>query len=148
MVFDIKMMFADKKEAATAFTSSGIDFGSELVAPGDNGHKMALCISASDVAGTGLAFKVEDSADNATFATVATTKAFTADELKTPLVLSLPFEHRRYLRIVTVPTGITAGTFTAWIGNDYKLGRLKEEEGWEFYSEKAAAVDSGGQQGG
>ena len=114
MVFDIKMMLADKKEAKTAFTSSGLDFGSTLVESGVNGHKMALCISASGVAGTSLAFKIEDSADNSTFATVATSKAFTPTELKNPIVVGLPFEHRRYLRIVTVPTSVTAGTVTAW----------------------------------
>ena len=95
MVFDIKMMLADKKEAKTAFTSSGLDFGSTLVESGVNGHKMALCISASGVAGTSLAFKIEDSADNSTFATVATSKAFTPTELKNPIVVGLPFEHRR-----------------------------------------------------
>jgi hypothetical protein len=140
MVFDIKMMFASKKEAKTAFTSSGIDFGSTLVDSGDNGHKMALCITATGVTGTSLAFKIEDSADNSTFATVATTKAFTATELKNPIVLSLPFEHRRYLRIVTVPTSVTAGTFTAWIGNDYKLGQVKDGEGWEFRAETTTAA--------
>lgn len=144
MVFDIKMMLADKKEAKTAFTSSGLDFGSTLVESGVNGHKMALCISASGVAGTSLAFKIEDSADNSTFATVATSKAFTPTELKNPIVVGLPFEHRRYLRIVTVPTSVTAGTVTAWIGNDYKLGQVKEGEGWEFRTEKATAAAGGG----
>lgn len=139
MVFDVKMMFFDKEDAKAAATSAGIDCGSDYLNPVDNGHKMALCISAQDIAGTGLAFKLEDSADNSTFTAVATSKAFTAEELAEPITVSLPFEHRRYLRLVTVPTSVTAGTVTAWLGNDYKFGRLKEVEGWEFHSEATAA---------
>lgn len=142
MIFDIKMVFFDKKDAAQEATSAGIDCGSDYLNPVDSGHKMALCVSASGLEGTSLAFRLEDSADNSAFTAVATSKAFTAEELAEPIVVSLPFEHRRYLRLVTVPTSVTAGTITAWLGNDYKFGHLKEEEGWEFHSEAAAEVST------
>lgn len=112
MVFDVSMIFCEKKDAKTAITSNVVDCGADYVDPVDNGHKMAICINASGVAGTSLAFKVEDSADGTTFATVATSKAFTAAELADPMAIALPFEHRRYLRLVTVPTSVTAGTVT------------------------------------
>jgi len=134
-VFDVKMMFCDKQDATAAITSAPIDFVAEYTNPMQNGHRMALCIAVAEIAGTGMAFTLEDSDDGATFAPVMTSRTFTAAELADPIVVGLPFEHRRYLRLVTAPSGITAGTITAWLGNDYKFGQLKEEEGWEFHSE-------------
>lgn len=134
-VFDVKMMFCDKQDATTAITSAPIDHVADYTNPLHNGHKMALCIAVAEVEAGTMAFTLEDSDDGETFAPVMTSKAFTAEELAEPIVVGLPFEHRRYLRLVTNPSGVTAGTVTAWLGNDYKFGRIKEEEGWEFHSE-------------
>lgn len=134
-VFDVKMMFFDKKDAKAAATSDAIDFVADSTNPLHNGHKMALCISVADFAGTSLAFTLQESADGKTFTDAMTSKKFTVDELKEPIVVGLPFEHKRYLKLVTAPTTVTAGTVTAWLGNDYKFGTLKEKEGWEFHQE-------------
>lgn len=147
-VFDVKMMFCDKQDATAAITSDAIDHVADYTNPLHNGHKMALCIAVADIAGTSLAFTLEDSDDGETFAPVMTSKAFTAEELADPIVVGLPFEHRRYLRLVTAPSGITAGTITAWLGNDYKFGHIKEEEGWEFHGEaESASGDTEGTSG-
>lgn len=134
-VFDVKMMFCDKQDATAAITSEPIDFAADYTNPIHSGHKMALCIAVAGIEGTGMSFTLEDSDDGENFAPVMTSKVFTAEELADPIAVGLPFEHRRYLRLVTAPDGISAGTITAWVGNDYMFGRLKEKEGWEFHSE-------------
>ena len=142
MIIDQKMMFCEKAEAKTAITSNVLDFVADQTSPYLNAHGMVLCIlTPTAIAGTSITFKLQESADKSTYTDVMTTKALTATDLKQPLLISLPPIHKRYLKLVSTPTSLTAGTITAFIGNDVQLGSPLRTQGVEF-SAKAAASSS------
>lgn len=67
--------------------------------------------------GASVAFNLQDSADNSSFATIATTGAIAEATLveKYKPQLACPKEHRRYLRLIATITGeaVTAGAANA-----------------------------------
>lgn len=140
MIIDQKMMFCEKAEAKTAITSNVLDFVADQTSPYLNAHGMVLCIlTPTAIAGTSITFKLQESADKSTYTDVMTTKALTATDLKQPLLIALPPIHKRYLKLVSTPTSVTAGTITAFIGNDVQLGSPLRTQGVEFPAETAAS---------
>ena len=130
MIIDQKMMFCEKAEAKTAITSNVLDFVADQTSPYLNAHGMVLCIlTPTAIAGTSITFKLQESADTSTYTAV----------LKQPLLISLPPIHKRYLKLVSTPTSLTAGTITAFIGNDVQLGSPLRTQGVEVSAEAAAS---------
>ena len=105
---------------ATAASTDVIDFGQTNPNTGMSDH-LDLSITVDEtVTAAGPAtvvFTIQDSADNSSFADVASTVAIgkAALPLGTQIVIPMPKLHRRYVRVnYTVATGpLTAGKFSA-----------------------------------
>lgn len=125
-LFDTNKMFEDAKSMASGFTvgtatsTNKVDMG---IADGDEGDGPEIVIrienptSASSNTGT-IQVVVQDSADNASFATIMTGKVSTANAGDmNPYRLKLPPKHRRYLQLqfVVGTANFTAGTLHAGV---------------------------------
>ena len=106
----------------TAASTDSIDFGQANPNVGmDDRSKMVVTVdeSAAAAGAATVAFSVQDSADNATFADVAATAAIGKASLAAgqQVVIPMPTKLRRYCRVYyTVATGpLTAGKFSAQV---------------------------------
>lgn len=121
MIIDRQLQVSSEQAVtASAASTDVIDFGQTNPNVGLNDH-MDLSITVDEtVTAAGAAtvtFTIEDSADNSSWATVASTTAIGKASLPigTQVVIPMPKVHRRYLRVYyTVGTGpLTAGKFSA-----------------------------------
>ena len=71
------------------------------------------------MAGTSFTITVEDSEDNSSFTPIVTTGAIASADAKGDIVVQIPTKHRRYLRVKTTPTSITAGSALIAITDNY-----------------------------
>lgn len=123
MIID-KALQVSNEQAVTASAASTdvIDFGQANPNSGLNQNTtMAITVDAAATASGAatVAFSVQDSADNSTFADVVVTAPIgkAALTLGAQLLIPMPTAHRRYVRVYyTVATGpLTAGKFSAQI---------------------------------
>lgn len=106
----------DMSVASTADTTNTIDFGGARdLSNNYKGAGYLNVVITTTVAGTGLTFKLKDSADNSTFADVGSTYTLTAATKGTVLVIKLPKTKRYVKGVFTADTG-TAGKATVFIG--------------------------------
>lgn len=123
-MFIDKLLQVSNEQAVTASAASTdvIDFGQANPNVGmDDLSKMVITVDASATAAGAatVAFSVQDSADNSTFADVSVTAPIGKAELTAgrQIVIPMPVRLRRYCRVYyTVATGpLTAGKFSAQI---------------------------------
>jgi len=121
MIID-KFLQVSNEQAVTATAASTdvIDFGQTNPNTGMSDH-LDLSITVDEAATAAgaatVVFSIQDSADNSSFADVASTVAIgkAALPLGAQIVIPMPKLHRRYVRVnYTVATGpLTAGKFSA-----------------------------------
>jgi hypothetical protein len=121
MIID-KFLQVSNEQAVTATAASTdvIDFGQTNPNTGISDH-LDLSITVDEAAAAAgaatVVFSIQDSADNSSFADVASTVAIgkAALPLGAQIVIPMPKLHRRYVRVnYTVATGpLTAGKFSA-----------------------------------
>lgn len=107
---------------ATAASTDVIDFGQVNPNSGLN-QNTSIAITVDEVAAAAgaatVTFAVQDSADNSSFADVASTVAIGKATLVAgyQILIPMPYKHRRYVRVnYTVATGpLTAGKFSAQV---------------------------------
>jgi len=119
---DYLSKFSDEQAITTTAVSTNV-VDLELVNPnlGEGTPLFARVRVTADFAdGTSLKVSLQDSADNSTFADLASTAAIATATLVQGynfVKLAIPDEHRRYVRLnYTVSGTMTAGKVTAWVG--------------------------------
>lgn len=117
------MSVAQAITSGTITSTDVIDFGVDGMHNG-NDLDIFAAITTALAGGTSVAFVMQDSADNSTFVTQWTSRAYTTAELNaaggTPLRLGdLPAKCRRYVRMQYVIVGTyTAGALTVGIAQE------------------------------
>lgn len=123
-MFIDKLLQVSNEQAVTASAASTdvIDFGQTNPNSGLNRNTtMAITVdeSATAAGAATVAFSIQDSADNSTFADVAVTGVIAKADIAAgkQFLIPMPVKHRRYLRVYyTVATGpLTAGKFSAQV---------------------------------
>ncbi len=126
MIIDKALELADKQSlSAAAVSTNTVDFGTDNPDPNlDFGNGRLACVFTvnEDVTGD-VIFKLQDSADNSTFADIAATAsaAYKSPAAGTKVVLPIPAHVRRYLRAnfaadtATGATAISKGKVSAHI---------------------------------
>jgi len=123
MIIDKLLQVSDDQAVtATAASTNVIDFGQKNPNTGlTDLLKMVITVGESataDGAAT-VTFAIQDSADNSSFADVATSGAIGKADLAAgaQIIIPMPINHRRYVRVnYTVATGpLTAGKFSAQV---------------------------------
>lgn len=132
MIADVLLDFyrdADLKAALT--TSKVVDLKQDHPNLGSCVPPFYVILKVKDTSGDGtVTFNLQDSADNATFATVASVTVAGKDLVDT--AIPVPVKHRRYLKLVTAVTGTVAGTLQrAVLNNVYDLPRTVGVEGYD-----------------
>lgn len=136
---DIKLAFCEKKAANSAITSDAIDFLQKAPTTGLNDRPLyVVCKFPTALAGTSLTIAVEDSDDNSDFAPVLVSGVLTPADTKHGLIMPMPVKHRRYVRLKTTPTSITAGAMTAYLSDVIEIPTAYKVEGIEFLPGAAA----------
>lgn len=129
MIIDHFLKLSTKQSVtATAPSTDVVDFGQ--AAPNTGMHDRLYMVITVDTAATAggnatVTFTIQDSANNSTWADVASTAAIGKDALTkgAMLVIPMPVQHRRYVRLnYVVDTGpLTAGDFSAQIVEGLQL---------------------------
>lgn len=114
--------YACSGKTSEANVTNVIDFGETSSVPGSNkrgGGYLNVQVTTSFSGGATPALKVKDSADNSTFAQVAGTGTISMVGLTAGTVFSIPLPKvRRYLTVAySAGTAVSAGAFTAWVGD-------------------------------
>lgn len=123
MILDAELTFDENATLTTAFTSKSIDLGQKNPDMGMYPQFAVVVKPRTDFAGTGtLTITIEDSADDSSFAMVASTGAIVANDIKSPIAIRLPISHRQYVRVKTAVSGsITAGTGLVAITDNFDV---------------------------
>lgn len=116
-IIDAKLVLCEKMSvASTADTTNTIDFGSARdLSNNYHGAGYVNVVITTTVAGTALTFKLQDSADNTTFADVGDAITLTAATKGKIFTFKLP-KTKRYVKGVFTATGGSAGAATVFIG--------------------------------
>lgn len=117
MIYDRLLTFMSGTNAASSITSSVVDLGQAEPRLGLIGRPLFIVVRPNDsYVATTTTVAVYDSADNSTFACLETTSAMSDFE---GVVIPVPVDHKRYLRLnltLTAGTGVTlAGKLNAFI---------------------------------
>lgn len=136
-MFDAAMLLCKDKSIASAITSDAYDFGQEAPASGAYADPIVVVIqakSATTGAGTSNAvtFKIQDSADNSSYADVLTVPTVPGADIAKGLVIPMPIKHRRYVKLVTTVTGTVTGTIDAFLSNSYAMPMEHAKQGIEI----------------
>lgn len=110
-------------KTSKANVTNVIDFGETKVAPGVNKRGagyLNIQITADITGGATPAIEIRDSADNSTFAQVAGTGSISLVGMKAGDYISILLPKvRRYLTVAySAGTAVSAGAFTAWLGDN------------------------------
>ena len=110
-------------KTSEANVTNVIDFGETAVAPGVNKRGagyLNIQVTTDFTGGATPAIKIVDSADNSTFAQVAGTGSYSLAGLKAGDYISVLLPKvRRYLTVAySAGTAVSAGAFTAWVGEN------------------------------
>lgn len=110
-MIDLETVFCEDKDLAAAITSDAVDFHQDKPNAGLwDGPLYVVGVFPTKGSGTGtVTVNIQDSADGSTFANVLSSGAIKGTSLDHPIVLPLPVEHRRYLRVTTTVSGTVAG---------------------------------------
>lgn len=117
-IIDAKLLLSDNQSiSATADTTNTLNFGGERELSNNyHGGGYVNIVITQAVAGTSATFKLQDSADNASFADVAgTTVTLTTAALGSRFVIKLPKTKQYVKGVFTVSSG-TAGKATVYVG--------------------------------
>lgn len=117
-IIDAKLLLSDNQSiSATADTTNTLDFGGERELSNNyHGAGYVNIIITTAVAGTSATFKLQDSADNSSFADVAgTTVTLTGAAKGKIFTIKLP-KTKRYVKGVFTVSGGTAGKATVFVG--------------------------------
>lgn len=117
-IIDAKLLLSDNQSiSATADTTNTLDFGGERELSNNyHGAGYVNIVITTAVAGTSATFKLQDSADNSSFADVAgTTVTLTGAAQGKIFTIKLP-KTKRYVKGVFTVTGGTGGKATVFVG--------------------------------
>ena len=117
-IIDAKLLLSDNQSiSATADTTNTLDFGGERELSNNyHGAGYVNIVITTAVAGTSATFKLQDSADNTSFADVAgTTVTLTGAAQGKIFTIKLP-KTKRYVKGVFTVTGGTGGKATVFVG--------------------------------
>lgn len=117
-IIDAKLLLSDNQSiSATADTTNTLDFGGERELSNNyHGAGYVNIVITTAVAGTSATFKLQDSADNTSFADVAgTTVTLTTAPKGKIFTIKLP-KTKRYVKGVFTVSGGTAGKATVFVG--------------------------------
>lgn len=119
MILDYELIFDQNAQLKSAVTTKGIDMGQKRPDLGMLKQFYAVVSIREAVTGTSFTITVEDSEDNSSFTPIVTTGAIASADAKGDIVVQIPTKHRRYLRVKTTPTSITAGSALIAITDNY-----------------------------
>ena len=119
MILDYELIFDQNAQLKSAVTTKGIDMGQKRPDLGMLKQFYVVVSIREAVAGTSFTITVEDSEDNSSFTPIVTTGAIASADAKGDIVVQIPTKHRRYLRVKTTPTSITAGSALIAITDNY-----------------------------
>lgn len=117
-IIDAKLLLSDNQSiSATADTTNTLDFGGERELSNNyHGAGYVNIVITTAVAGTSATFKLQDSADNSSFADVAgTTVTLTGAAQGKIFTIKLP-KTKRYVKGVFTVSGGTGGKATVFVG--------------------------------
>ena len=117
-IIDAKLLLSDNQSiSATADTTNTLDFGGERELSNNyHGAGYVNIVITTAVAGTSATFKLQDSADNSSFADVAgTTVTLTTAQNGKIFTIKLP-KTKRYVKGVFTVSGGTSGKATVFVG--------------------------------
>lgn len=117
-IIDAKLLLSDNQSiSTTADTTNTLDFGGERELSNNyHGAGYVNIIITTTVAGTSAAFKLQDSADNSSFADVAGTSVTLTGATKgSRFTVKLPKTKRYVKGVFTIGSG-TAGKATVFVG--------------------------------
>ena len=119
MILDYELIFDQNAQLKSAVTTKSIDMGQKRPDLGMLKQFYAVVSIREAVTGTSFTITVEDSEDNSSFTPIVTTGAIASADAKGDIVVQIPTKHRRYLRVKTTPTSITAGSALIAITDNY-----------------------------
>ena len=119
MILDYELIFDQNAQLKSAVTTKGIDMGQKRPDLGMLKQFYVVVSIREAVTGTSFTITVEDSEDNSSFTPIVTTGAIASADAKGDIVVQIPTKHRRYLRVKTTPTSITAGSALIAITDNY-----------------------------
>lgn len=135
-MFDSKLLFADGVDATAEFEApTAVDFVTAHPTSGLQDKPLFVVLIFAGVTDEDATVTVtlEESADNQTFTPVYTTGAFPVSSLNEGvLALPLPVVHKRYLKMKMTPNGVTAGTFSSYLGDTFDFVQSYRVDGIEF----------------
>ncbi len=120
MIYDALLVFCDGSSATAAITTTALELpiNMGMMNRMADGAPLAIAVVSkeTDVAGTSLTVKVQDSdAKSSGFADIATSGTLTPDQVNDGITIPLPLVHKKYVRLVITPTSVTAGKISAFI---------------------------------
>lgn len=133
-MLDLEMLLCEKKSLATAVTSDVYDFGQEHPRSGAYADPI-VCVIKFPTAGTGtgdtnsVVFAIEHSDNNSDFTVAVETAKIAGADCKNQMIIPMPVEHKRYVRVKTTVAGTVTGTMTAYLSNSYSLPPVVKKEG-------------------
>lgn len=119
MILDYELIFDQNAQLKSAVTTKGIDMGQKRPDLGMLKQFYVVVSIREAVAGTSFTITVEDSEDNSSFTPIVTTGAIKSADATGDIVVQIPTKHRRYLRVKTTSTSITAGSALIAITDNY-----------------------------
>lgn len=132
-MLDLEMLLTEKKSVAASFTTDAYDFKQENPNSGSYNTPLVMVIKIA-TAGTGsgtVTLAVQDSADGSSFASVVSIAALAGTDLVAgkDIVIPMPIEHRRYVRLSGTVSGTLTGAVTAYLSNTYQQLPTYTKEG-------------------
>lgn len=144
MILDAELIFAKNADLKANFTSSAIDLGQKNPDLGMCTPLFLVLYPGDDGAGTGtITVNLQDSADGASFATIASTGAMKVAGLKQDVAIAFPTSHRRYVRVTTIGATVSAFTGTIAIADNFDVnaGLFRDEVEIGEPDENASKID-------
>ena len=117
-MYDKELLFFKNKLLTAAITSDVIDLGADINTTGQKPLYLVIMQTEEiESAAATVTFNLQESADNSTYTTVASTGALTAKTMGYGVIFPLPAKCKRYLRVTTSvsTTAPTAGKATAYV---------------------------------
>lgn len=135
-MLDLEMILTEKKSVAANFTTDAYDFKQENPNSGSYNTPLVVVVQVS-TAGTGsgtVTLALQDSADGSSFATVVSLAALAGTSLTAgkEIVIPMPIEHRRYVRLSGTVSGTLTGAVTVYLSNTYQQLPTYKKEGIEI----------------
>ena len=127
-MIDAELIFEENAALSAAVTSGSLDLGQAKPDMGMLDQDFVVQVLPDEaVGGTGtVTFKLQDSADNSSFADVLACGPIVGNDLTDDFAFRLPLTHRRYVRIVTVVSGSVTGNAMIALTNTYT------KKSWNF----------------